>query len=477
MKPGLWIACGRRAGPEIMRILIYIVEVAVVVAVAVWLADRPGVVLLEWQGYRVETSIGVLALVFFLLAVVVAALYAGWRWLRRRPREWSQNRRLSRQNAGLQALSEGLVAIAAGDATAARKHSRRAGSLLENAPMTLLLEAQTAQIEGDDAAARAAFEKMLDTPETEFLGLRGLIMEALRDHEDARALSYAQRAYALKPRTPWVVDTMISLHSRAGDWREAQRFVEQSQKAKQTSGSTGNRQQAALLTERARAARGAGQFADAFAQARKANELDPDLVPAAELVARIVAEDGRGRRARKVLERAWARAPHPDLMRAYLEFSVESAAPLERYKAVESFVKPVRDHRESRLALAEAALDARLWGEARRLLEELETDMPTVRVFQLRARLADEDSDDTTRVEMWLERAAVADADPVWVCGGCGTVADEWSAVCGHCGAFATLDHNRPPRIHRAVAGSVATIAERDVAPDESEPTATPAAN
>jgi HemY protein len=46
-----------------MRILIYIVEVAVVVAVAVWLADRPGVVLLEWQGYRVETSIGILALV------------------------------------------------------------------------------------------------------------------------------------------------------------------------------------------------------------------------------------------------------------------------------------------------------------------------------------------------------------------------------------------------------------------------------
>jgi len=167
LKPGLWIACGRRAGPEIMRILIYIVEVAVVVAVAVWLADRPGVVLLEWQGYRVETSIGVLALVFlFCVGVVVAGLFWGWRWLRRRPREWSQNRRLSRQNAGLQALSEGLVAIAAGDATAARKHSRRAGSLLENAPMTLLLEAQTAQIEGDDAAARFNKSTSQHTPST-----------------------------------------------------------------------------------------------------------------------------------------------------------------------------------------------------------------------------------------------------------------------------------------------------------------------
>lgn len=436
-----------------MRVLIYVVEVAIVVAIAVWLADRPGSVLIEWQGYRIDTSVGILALSFFLFAVVIAAFYATWRWLRRRPREWSARRKLSRQESGLKALSDGLVAIAAGDAASARKQTRRAGSLLEHAPMTLLLEAQTAQISGDDAAARASFEKMLQTPETEFLGLRGLIADALRENDDARALSYARRAYALKPRTPWVLDTMISLHSRAGDWREAQRLVEESQKTKRTKGSAGNRQQAVLLTERARTARAAGQLADAFAQARKANDLDPDLVPAAELVARMVAEDGRARRARKVLERAWARKPHRSLMDAYLEIGVESAAPLDRYKAVEAIVKSTRDHPESRLALAEAALDAKLWGEARAQLEALQTDRPTVRVFQLRARLADEDSEDTSTPEIWLERAAAADADSQWVCGDCGTVADDWMAVCGNCGAFATLEWNQPPRIHRAVMG------------------------
>ena len=158
-------------------------------------------------------------------------------------------------------------------------------------------------------------------------------------NDDARALGYARRAYALKPGTPWVLDTMISLHSRAGDWREAQRLVEESQKIKRKSGSSGNRHQAALLTERARVARTAGQLADAYSQARKANDLDPHLVPAAELVARMVAEDGRARRARKVLERSWTVAPHPMLMDAYLEFGVGSKAPLERFKAVERIVK------------------------------------------------------------------------------------------------------------------------------------------
>jgi len=433
------------------RFLIYVVEVAIVVAVAVWLADRPGAVSLDWQGWHVETSVGILALSVFVLVVVSAGLFAVWRWLRRRPREWSVRRQLSRQEAGLRALSDGLVAIASGDADNARKHTRRAGTLLDHAPVTLLLEAQTAQIAGDEAAARATFERMTQNTETEFLGLRGLITDALREGDDARALAYAKRAYALKPRTPWVVDSMVSLLSRAGDWREAQRLIEESQKSKRTSTAQARRQQAALLTERARAARRDGQAADAYAQARKANELDPALVPAAGLLAQLVADDGRARRARKFVEKTWAAAPHPSLRDVYLGLLEPDAAPLDAYKAVETLVRSTPEHPESRLAMARAALDANLWGEARRQLDELQLVAPTADVYRLRARLADEDVEDVTTPAQWLELAANAESDRAWVCGDCGTVADDWSAVCGHCGAFATLGWSQPPRIHRAI--------------------------
>jgi HemY protein len=438
-----------------LRFLIYVVEVAVVVAIAVWLANHPGVVSLDWQGWRVETSVGILALSVFLLALAAAALFATWRWLRRRPREWSTRRRMSRQEAGLRALSDGLVAIASGDADDARKHTRRAGALLDHAPVSLLLEAQTAQIAGDEAAARATFERMTQNSETEFLGLRGLITDALREGDDTRALAYARRAYALKPRTPWLVDSMVSLLSRAGDWREAQRLIEESQKSKRTTNVQARHQQAALLTERARAAQSAGQAADAYAQARKANELDPALVPAASLLAQLVAEDGRARRARKFIEKSWTAAPHPDLRDAYLGLLDAETAPLERYKAVEALVRSTPEHPESRLVMARAALDASLWGEARRQLDELQAAAPTADVYRLRARLADEDAEDMTAPAEWLELAANAASDRAWVCGDCGTVADDWSAVCGHCGAFATLGWAQPPRIHRAIGTGV----------------------
>lgn len=445
-----------------IRFLIYVVEVAIVVAIAVWLANRPGVVSLDWQGWRIETSVGVLALSVFVLIVVAAGVFAGWRWLRRRPREWSVRRRLNRQDAGLRALSDGLVAIASGDAENARKHTRRAGALLDHAPVTLLLEAQTAQIAGDEAAARATFERMTANQETEFLGLRGLITDALREGDDARALAYARRAYALKPRTPWVVDSMVSLLSRAGDWREAQRLIEESQKSKRTTSVQARRQQAALLIERARTARRDGAAADAYAQARKANELDPSLAPAAALLARLVAEDGRVRRARKSVEKSWPQAPHPDLREVYLGLLDPGAGPLDRYKAIETLVRAVPEHAESRLALAQSALDAQLWGEARRQLDELQAVAPTAGVYRLRARLAEEDDEDTTTPAEWLERAASAESDPAWVCGECGTVADDWSAVCGHCGAFATLDWSQPPRIHRALDSHIDVVSIQD---------------
>jgi HemY protein len=317
------------------RALTFFVEVAVVAALAVWLANRPG-------------SVG------FVVVVAAAALFGVWRWLRRQPHEFVTARRHRREASGYRALTDGLAAVAAGDAAAARKLARRADSLLKSPPLTLLLSAQAAQLDGDETTARRCFEHMLERPETEFLGLRGLILQALREGDDERALDYAQRAYPLQPSAPWLLDTLVSLHSKAGRWRAAQKLVEEAQRRKRLPADVGRRQQAALLTERARIALASGALADAFEQVRRAHDLDPELPPAAELLARLVADDGRVRRARKVLERTWRVAPHPALAAAYLD-TFDVSAPLDRYRAITHLTKESRDHPESRFVVAEAA--------------------------------------------------------------------------------------------------------------------------
>lgn len=451
------------------RALIFFVEIAVVVAIAVWLADRPGAVVVDWQGWRVETSVGVLALTIFAVVVAGSVLFAGWRWLRRRPGEFLGARRHRREARGYRALTDGLAAVAAGDAAAARKLARRADALLQEPPLTLLLSAQAAQLDGDEATARRCFEQMLERPETEFLGLRGLILQALRDGDDARALDYAQRAYPLQPDAPWLLDTLVSLHSKAGHWRAAQKLVEEAQRKKKLPAEAGRLQQAALLTERARAAFNDGALTDAFEQVRRAHALEPAHVPAAELLARLVADDGRARRARKVLEKTWRLSPHPALSAVYKDIA-GGATPLDRYRAIAQLTKDNRDHPESRFAVAEAAVAAKLWGEARQQLEALEAEAPTARVYRLWAQLAEAEADDGAAARRWIDRAADADADKAWVCASCGTVADDWTAVCGHCHAFASLTWKQPPRVHRAVIGP-APAPDTDI---ESDATPTP---
>jgi HemY protein len=428
------------------------VKIAIVVAVAVWVARHPGTVGIDWLGWRVEMSVGVALLTGLVIVAVVALGYASWRALRRSPRSFLHARQDRRRAAGYRALTEGLVAVAAGNPDEARRHARKADKLLDEPPLTLLLSAQAAQLSGDTAAAKRDFEAMLKRPETEFLGLRGLIVQALKEDDQAGALALTRRAYALRPATPWVLETLIDLHSKAGDWRETQKFLIEARHGNIVTSTEAAVQEAALLAERARTSAAAGREEEAYEQARRAHDLDPALAPATLLLARGVAAAGRVRRARKLVEAGWRAGPHPALAPLYLEI-VGAASALDRYTAIKNLVEEIPAHVESRVALAEAAAAAGLWGEARHQLDALAEADRTARVWRLQADIAEADPADARDAPALRDTAAAAPPDPAWVCGECGTISDEWMGVCGNCGALAGLAWTSPRRMHRLVLG------------------------
>ncbi len=429
----------------------YLIKVGVAVFIAVWLADRPGAVTIEWQGFRVDTTVGILALGVFLLIVAAIVTYEIWAGLRRAPRQILASRRVRRKNAGYRALTEGLVAVAAGDADEARRLSKRADVLLNDPPLTMLLAAQTAQLAGDDKAARRYFEGMRDRKETEFLGLRGLIVQALREGDRAKGLELARRAFELRPGTPWVLETLVDLNCQLGHWREAQVSLEESMRRKFVGPDVARPRLAAIMVERSRASTSRGDKATALQQAQRANELDGGLVPAIATLARRQTEAGQARRARKLIEKAWAQNPHPELAGAYVD-AAEAKTPGARKDALEKLRVANPNDAESRLAVAEASIDAKDWQNARALLEPMVDGAPSARLFLLMADLESGENGNGDAARQWLDRAAHESPDPTWVCANCGTAADDWSAVCGQCGQLEGLRWRTPPRLHTAEA-------------------------
>ena len=198
------------------RALLICLYIALAVAAAIWLANHPGTVTMEWFGWRIERApVGILILAVLVLVVIAALVYRFWRFLYRSPRAISHHFAENKRHRGYRALSQGMVAVAAGDAVEAARLARRADGLLRDPPLTLLLSAQAAQLNGDERAARRYFETMLESPDTKFLGLRGLVMQAIKEGDETQALAYLRQARALKPKSSWVHTTLFDLAERS----------------------------------------------------------------------------------------------------------------------------------------------------------------------------------------------------------------------------------------------------------------------
>ena len=426
-----------------LRTLIWFALAAVVMLAAVWLAEQPGVVTAEFRGWRLDTSVGALMVTIVVLMLLGVGGWLIYRWIMGAPGALMEGWFDSRRRRGYRALTQGLAAVAAGDGTEAQKQARKAEKLLAEPSLTLLLSAQAAQLAGDRDGATRAFNAMLGDQHMAFLGLRGLTTQALHDGDQSKALTYAERAFQLRPQTPWVVHSLFDMQAQLGQWKAAQDTLDAGVRRKVVTPEKGRMLKALLLVERSRAAERDGQPADELSLAREAFSLAPERIAVAQRLAELQIKAGEGKRAMKTLARAWALAPHPDLAPLYLQASGEND-PLKRVGVMRRLAAQKPDDIESHLALAQASLDAGLWGEARRYLEAAGGSQPTVRVCRLMAEVEERAQGDPAKVHDWLARATNAPADRSWRCSACGAHHESWRSVCESCGAFGTL-HWRAP--------------------------------
>lgn len=430
------------------RALRFLVLLALLIAAVLWLTDSPGEIRAQWRGYEVHTSAALMFAVVALLMIVSAGVYRAWVALRHTPGTIAAAWRERRRRRGYEALTRGMVAVAAGDPAEAQKHSKRAEVLLNEPPLTMLLSAQAAQLGGDDKAAEGFFKAMSERPETEFLGLRGLLSQALNKGDRERALDLARRAYRLRPASEWVAATLFDLQAQSGQWLDASVTNDELGRRRLVDRATADRRKGVLAFEQARQARANGDPAAEFKHLRQAHDLAPDLIPAAARLAHLLAADGKERRAVGLIEKAWITVPHPDLARVYLTARRADDA-LAAVKAMERLARANPDHPESHLALAQAALDAALWGEARKHLDLVlgaaAHDGYAGRALRMLAAVEEGEAENPAQAREWLLRAAMADPDNAWVCGTCGNAAADWTVTCSNCGQFDGYSWRTPP--------------------------------
>ncbi len=456
------------------RSLIYLVKLGIAVAVAIWLVENPGALRVDWLGWRIDTSFALFLVVAGVLVwLAVVGMRAALATVTA-PGAFFRGRAERRHDRGYRALVQGMTAVAVGDADEARRLAQEADRLLKDPSLTRLLSAQAAALNGDAAAAAKYFAALRDNEETAFLGLVGLMRQAISRGDEAHALELAEEAHKLRPDATLVATTRLYGLARARRWFDAQVALFDAVKRGQVERPLGRHHRAALLIERARES---SDPKEALELAGKARESVAEFVPALVAEARLTFESGRRERAKRLLQDAWAIAPHPELVEVWRDL-LRAETPAMVFRTVQSMAAQKPDHPESRLAIAETALAAEFWGEARAQLSALSDEETGPRACRLWARLEEGENEDQAAARRWLERAASSGADAAWTCGTCGAVSAAWSVVCGNCEAFDTVDWVRPPRFSMLPVGSEedpdqdgdGVVVDLDPTPAESRP-------
>jgi HemY protein len=434
-----------------------LIKVLLFVAVVALLAIAASTLLNSGEGVRVAVA-GYEFTLGPLHAVIVAGVLLALLWLVLRLTgflvallrfltgdETAIKRFFNRRNErlGYQALSEGLVALASGENRTALARAAKAERYLARPEITTVLVAQAAEAAGDGDRATEAYKSLLSDPKSRFIGVRGLMMQKLQEGDRETALALAQKAFELKPKHAGTQDVLLQLQAETSDWKGARETLGAKLRTGTLPRDVHRRRDAVLALQQAKGVIDEAATIEAREAAIEANKLSPDLIPAAAMAARAYIADDDGRNAARVLRKAWAAQPHPDLAAAFAEI-VPDETPQARVKRFRTLTDANPDHDETRMLLAELNLAAENFPEARRALGDLVTRHPTRRSLAIMAAIERGEGGDEAVVRGWLARTLTAPRGPQWCCDKCQSVHAGWAPICSNCGGFDTLSWREP---------------------------------
>lgn len=351
----------------------------------------------------------------------------------------------SRERRGYRALSEGMMALASGDADAAMSKAVQAERYLQQPALTNLLAAQAAEMSGNMTRAEQIYKELIKDPQTRFVGVRGIMKQRLASGDTHVALKLAQKAFELKPKHEEVQDVLLQLQAQSHDWQGARKTLGVKLKQGKIPRDVHKRREAVLALSQAAEVIDEENSIEKREIAIEANRLSPDLVPAAAMAAREYIVQTKPKLAVRVIKKAWESQPHPDLAAAFSEIE-PNETPQERLKRFAQLAKLNPEHVESRLMMAELNLAAEDFPEARRALGDIVENNPDARALTIMAAIERGEGSSDEVVRGWLAKALSAPRGSQWVCDKCNTVHSEWVPVCSSCDALDTLSWREAPQ-------------------------------
>lgn len=424
-----------------LRSLIFAIKVGLFAAAAIWVVQRPGIIEVDWLGYHLTAHVGVVLLGLLFVLALLLFIHRVFLFLTAIPQAIKDRRSRKHGQQGWRSVTRGLSAVAAGDTEAAEAQSKKARDLLpHDKGLTTLLEAQAARLKGREDEAAGLFRKLADNKDTAFLGVRGMLVNAIERGDQQQALDLARQGLDMHPRQHWIIQMVYDLEIASRDWDKAERTLCRGLRYNVFTREKADSDRVAMWVCQADEAVEKGNNNDSLKYLKKAQKLDEGFAPVATRMAKIYWARNNKRALTLVIEKAWRAQPHVDLLPWWEKLApdndIKNAG--KRMKWYERLVAMHPESDESQMAAASEAINQALWGEARQYLKMAEQIKPSARLYRLWSLMEREQGHEEA-ARAYLDKAEHAAVDKVWTCKDSGQVYEKWSPIAQPHGSFNTI--------------------------------------
>jgi HemY protein len=420
------------------KLFIFLFTITIFSLAAMWFIENDGSIVVEWLGYKIQTSVAFAVLASVIIFVILTTILQFLLWLKNAPNAYKKSLIHKKRDHGLTALAAGFAAIAAGDTKQAGKQTKKAINCLGPEPITRLLEAQTAQLEGDMEQAKVHYTAMLESKETEIIAIKGLLLQAENDGDLKKAIFLAEKAVTLQPDSDWANKILLRLYKITKRWQQAEVVLSKAVKLKVIDKKSAQRTLALMSLAQCNQYLDNEDYELALKAAKKSYEILPSEVAIAVTYARLLDNADNKAKAIKILETSWKSEPHPNIIELYI--NIHHSESFEKLiKKLEKLMDIQKNFADGHIAIAKVAMLANNPIKARNHLKMALLIKETKVICKLMAEVEEMEGSSREIVKQWLQRAEISNVDSTWACNICGKATEIWTINCSNCQSFDSL--------------------------------------
>ena len=400
---------------KILKLFIY---VCLIVIPIVWLSNYPGEVKILWKDYLVETNAMGLLTVSIVFCFLIMFFFAIYIKIKSLPRQYALSKKEKNITLAQNSLTEISLALSKGDSIALEKNARKIKKQLDEHVFSTYLIAQASIQAREYKKAEKYLNIIKKNKNAEFIAYKSLALISIKQNQEKLSLKYLKKAHSLDEKNLWVSEQLSLLLAKAEKWSEALNILKFVDNIKNPN----------LFEKKA------FYMLESGVDPSKYYDLSLASLPSVLKIIELNMKNLNEKKALDIISKTWQKYQYLGMIKRFLkQDSYDVKIALKRFKKIYNAIMNV-DTDETKLALAMSAIEAKLWGKAKSLLQSISDNKIDQRVVDLWKKLSKE----STKIEIPNLPSNIQDA-PKWSCSVCLNETDSWNIKCIKCNSIGCI--------------------------------------